>query len=76
MEQSTIPTKETVKELFIRLSTTTTSDELDSTVIQLFLRRIGYPKAIVTSGIVYLSGYGYPQSIHTIAKTILEALDK
>lgn len=43
--------------------------------MQIILRRIGFPKAIVVLGIVYLEGKGTieapPTIIHTIAKMIL-----
>jgi len=60
------------------LSTSSQSDKMDSKLMQALLRRIGYPKAVVVSGIVYLEGHGTlnapPQSINKIAKTIYEAI--
>jgi hypothetical protein len=40
--------------------------------MQNLLRRVGFPNAVVTLGIVYLSGYGNPVDIHSTAKMMLE----
>ena len=61
----------TNKQLLQKLATTTMSTETDSAAMQEFLRKAGFPKAVVTSGVVYLEGHGEPADIHTTAKTIL-----
>lgn len=48
------------------------STESDSSKMQNLLRRIGFPKAVVTIGVVYPEGSGKPVSIHSMAKMITE----
>lgn len=62
---------ETTKELLTRLSTSNASTDSDSLYIQSIMRKIGYPKCIVTLGIVYPAGYGEPIPIRDVAQTIL-----
>jgi len=55
------------------------SSEKDARLMETFLRRnLGFEKAVVTCGIVYLDGHGTleapPTSIHTIAKHILKSI--
>ena len=70
--------KETGQELLIRLSQSNTSNDTDSAIIQNILRKVGFPQAVVTTGIVYLDGRGtienHPTSIHSIAKTLIKGL--
>lgn len=62
------------------LAERTTSTEQDSLIMQQLLRHMGYAKARVVSGIVYLEGHGTlespPQSIHTLARVLLEAFNE
>jgi len=57
----------------------TTTTEHDS-IMQIILRKIGFPEAIVTCGIVYLKGHGTidfpPMSIQSIAKMILQKAEE
>lgn len=68
--------KETkIVDVLKRLATTDKSNEDDSLIMQLVLRKLGHKNAIVTCGIVYLDGHGTlknpPTSIHAIAKVLL-----
>jgi hypothetical protein len=47
-----------------RLAMSNVSDETDDKIMQRFLRRTIYPKAVVTCGMVYTTGYGAAESIH------------
>jgi hypothetical protein len=66
------------RDLINRLATSDTSTEIDGVTFQNLLRELGFPKAIVTCGIVYLDGQGTieftPTSINAIAKTIKNIL--
>mgnify|MGYP003137540737 CR=1 FL=1 len=62
----------TIGEWIAELANSSESTEEDSIVMQNYLRRSGYGKARVVYGVVYLTGYGYPMSIHTMAKAIAE----
>ena len=64
---------ETVKEWLESVANTNTSSDNDSVKMQNLLHRVGYNKAVVTLGIVYLEGYGYPVDIHSVAKQLLKA---
>jgi hypothetical protein len=44
--------------------------------MQSILQRLGFPKARVVCGIVYLDGQGFPADIHYIAKSLLEVIGK
>jgi len=70
--------KETNRDVLIRLSDTNTSNDRDSQVVQYLLSKLGFPRAVVTTGIVYLEGKSTlenpPVSIHGISKTILKGL--
>lgn len=65
----------TVKERLESLAHTDTSTDADSSWMQNFLRHVGFQKAVVTCGIVYLDGQGTleapPTDIHSIAQMIL-----
>lgn len=63
----------TVREWLERLTTTNTSTEEDSLIMQGVLHKLGMPKARCVLGAVYPDGYGQPVSIHQMAKIILEA---
>ena len=66
-------TKEkTVKQWLGDLASTNTSTEYDERMMQNLTRRCGFPKSIVTCGIVYLEGYGDPLPINTMASEILK----
>ena len=71
-----MPETETVKEWLQGLADTNTSSEQDSAKIQNLLRRVGFSRAVVVVGIVYLEGRGTidapPTSINSVAKMILE----
>jgi hypothetical protein len=72
---------ETAGQVLERLSTSSTSSETDSKIMQAVLRQTGlYPNAVVVMGVVYLDGHGTmqnpPQSIHSVAKVILKAVEQ
>jgi len=62
-----------------RLATSDSTTEEDNYIMQAILHKIDFPKAIVTSGIVYLEGRGTidapPAPICSVAKKILEAIN-
>jgi len=68
--------KETIKDVLVRLSSTNSSSESDSRVMQGVLRHLGWDSAVVTSGVVYLDGVGTlenpPADIHTYAKALVQ----
>jgi hypothetical protein len=74
MENTTEQKSETIREALIRLATTNTSNETDNKIMTIILRRLGYNNVVIVTGIVYLTGFGHPQSINSIAKTIYETL--
>lgn len=72
---------ETAGQVLERLSKSDTSSEQDSKIMQAVLRQTGlYPNAVVVMGVVYLDGHGTmqnpPQSIHSVAKMILKAVEQ
>jgi hypothetical protein len=71
---------ETFREVLERLSRTTSSSDTDSSTVELLCRRLGFPKARVVLGVVYLEGHGTiespPTDIHSIAKVFLNAAKK
>ena len=71
---------ETIKDVLERLSRTSSSTRDDDEKMEYVCHRIGFPNAVVTSGIVYLEGHGTlespPADIHTVAKQILKAFLK
>ncbi len=62
----------TVKEWLESVAGTNQSTDKDASMMQNLLRRVGFPKAVCTLGIVYLQGYGMPVDIHSTAKTLLK----
>lgn len=54
------------------LANSTSSSEDDSSIMESMLRRMRFPKAVVTCGVVYIEGRGRPTSIHSMAKMILD----
>jgi len=77
--QMTTETKKTTKQYIEELAISNTSNERDNKIMQAILRRLNFPMAVVTCGIVYLEGQGTldapPMLIHSIAKMILD-IDK
>ena len=63
----------TVKEWLQGLSLTNISNDKDSRMMENMLHRVGFPLARVVVGIVYLTGYGQPTDIHSMAKKLIEA---
>ena len=65
----------TVKEFLEGMAGKNQSDERESAMMQNILRRVAFPEAVVTCGIVYLEGKGTmeapPMSIHAVAQMIL-----
>lgn len=70
----------TVKDWLEDLANRTQSGDEDSTKMQNFLRHIGFGRAVVVLGIVYLEGKGTleapPASIHSIARMILNTQEE
>jgi len=66
----------TIKDWLQELANSNTSTEKDDKAFQIILRRIGFPKAIVTCGIVYFEGQGTieapPMSINSVAKYLFK----
>lgn len=62
-------------ELLEKLATAESTDSDDDEMMQMLLRRIGFKRAVVVCGIVYLKGKGTidapPMSMQVIAKNIL-----
>ena len=67
---------ETVRQWLQTLAGCTHSGDTDSTKMTNLLHRVGFPKAVVVMGVVYLEGKGTmdapPTSIHSVAKMLLE----
>jgi len=72
----TTATQQTVGQWLEELAGNTQSSEHDSTKMVNLLRKVGFPQAVVTCGIVYLEGNGTidapPMSIHGMAKMLVE----
>ena len=70
--------RQTVEQWLEQLATTSTSDERDDRKMQNLLRRVGYPGAICTCGIVYLKGHGTPDAppmpIQPVAKQLVNTV--
>ena len=68
-------TEQTVGEWLIGMAESDQSSELDSAKMVNLLRKVGFTKAVVTYGIVYLEGKGTldapPTSIHSIAQMLV-----
>ena len=58
-----------------RLANSTSSSEEDSRIMQGLLRKMNFSRAVVTVGVVYLEGRGYPRSIHSVAKEMLSSYE-
>jgi hypothetical protein len=71
---------ETAGEVLKRLSNSESSSEEDGRIMQAILHRLGFERAVVTVGVVYLDGKGTmqnpPASIHSVAKTLIKAVDQ
>ena len=71
----TTETKQTTKQWVEEIAAGNTSTERDGQIMQAILRRLNFPSAVVTCGIVYLEGQGTidapPTDIHSIARMIL-----
>ena len=73
------PKEETFEQYLTRLATTNKSSKEDGVLMQGMLRgKLGFPGAIVTSGVVYLEGQGTleapPTSVNAIAIIILNQI--
>ena len=68
--------EKTIGQWLKEMATSNTSTEHDDKLMQNLTRRCGFPKSIVTCGIVYLEGYGDPMAIHTLANEILKRQPK
>jgi len=65
--------KQTIAQWLEELADSDQSTERDSAIMEGILRsRLGFPKARVVIGNVYLEGYGQPVDIHTLARMILK----
>jgi len=66
----------TVKDWLEGLAGSNESTDQDSTMMQNYLRKVGFGRAVVVLGIVYLEGRGTidapPCSLHSMAKMILD----
>jgi hypothetical protein len=71
---------ETNEQLLLRLAKTNKSTEQDSYAMEVLLKRIGFEKARVVSGIAYLEGKGTlnapPTSIHSVARMLIAGYKK
>jgi|TARA_R110000744_G_scaffold215160_1_gene334025 hypothetical protein len=65
----------TIGEWLGDLADSSESTEEDSRLMQKYLRQSGFSKATVVYGVVYLTGYGFPRSVHSMASIILEELE-
>lgn len=63
----------TIKEWLTSIADVNESGDKDSKMMQNLLHRVGFPNAIVTCGVVYMTGYGNPVDIHSIARMMLKA---
>uniref|UniRef100_A0A6M3KWB2 Uncharacterized protein n=1 Tax=viral metagenome TaxID=1070528 RepID=A0A6M3KWB2_9ZZZZ len=61
----------TIKDWLEQLAGDSLSTERDSLQMESILRRVGFNKARVTCGMVYLDGSGEPASIHAVAQAIV-----
>jgi len=70
----------TIGEWLEKLANATQSTEEDSRALQKALRISGFNRAVVVYGVAYLDGQGTianpPRSIHTVAKSLLNALKR
>lgn len=69
----------TIREYIEKMANANQTTDNDGQTFQGILRKLGFPNAIVTCGIVYLEGRGTidapPAAIPTIAKGILKAIN-
>lgn len=72
--------QQTVGQWLEELATSNQSSDRDSIKMQNLLHRVGFPRAIVVCGIVYLEGQGTmeapPMSLHTIAAMLIKQATK
>ena len=61
----------TVQEWLRKASESNESTDVDGVMMQNLLRKVGFPQAVVTCGIVYLEGYGHPLSIQAVASKLV-----
>lgn len=68
---------QTVKQWLEELAGNDSSSEKDASMMQNLLHRVGFGRAVVVYGIVYLEGQGTieapPASIHSVASMLLKA---
>uniref|UniRef100_A0A6M3JUT7 Uncharacterized protein n=1 Tax=viral metagenome TaxID=1070528 RepID=A0A6M3JUT7_9ZZZZ len=62
----------TIKDWLEQLAGDSLSTERDSLQMESILRRVGFNKARVTCGMVYLDGAGEPASIHSVAGMLVK----
>lgn len=76
----TTATQQTVKQWLEELANSNTSMDIDSIKMANLLHRVGFARAVVVCGIVYLEGKGTldapPTSLHSIARMLLKAGNK
>ena len=65
----------TIGEWVTNLANASESTEEDSVIMQRYLKHCGYTKARVVYGVVYLTGHGFPRSIHSMAQIIQEEIE-
>lgn len=73
---SEVVEKRTIKGWLEELAGKNESSDEDSLSMQKYLRMIGFPQAVVVIGIVYPEGEGRPIDIHSMARMILESVNK
>jgi len=59
------------REWLLNLKDTNTSGPDDETLMEALLRKVGFPKARCTCGMVYIEGTGPATDIHSMAGYIL-----
>lgn len=68
----------TIKERLEKIAAGNSSDEADDQATAYVARRLGYPRAVATCGIIYLDGQGTienpPMPIQSFARTVIKAL--
>ena len=67
-------------ELLEKLEANNTTTETEGKQFEIVLNKIGFPRARVVCGVVYLEGKGTltcpPTDIHSVAKMVLDGLRK
>ena len=63
---------ESVKTWLNKLAAGSISEDRDNAIMQNILKRVGFPNAVVTCGVVYPLGSGQPKDIHSMAKELIE----